>query len=141
MTLTPLKDRDFQWRRIGFSKPHYDPDPDHLPNEEKLQQRADESHYDFGERYYEWKEEFRRTHLVLPEPGIFQLPEKTITSVSDKAVDLKRDYGHRGLQVIVKLATISLTPEKPSYEGGSWHVEGQMVGLARLQKQSREYLS
>ncbi|MEV8313491.1 DUF4246 domain-containing protein [Streptomyces sp. NPDC059900] len=28
------------------------------------------------------------------------------------------------LQVIVKLATIHLTPEKPEYEGGSWHVEG-----------------
>jgi len=30
----------------------------------------------------------------------------------------------RTLQVIVKLATIHLTPEKPAYDGGSWHVEG-----------------
>lgn len=30
------------------------------------------------------------------------------------------------LQVIVKLANIHLTPEKPSYGGGSWHVEGQL---------------
>ncbi|EIN12310.1 hypothetical protein PUNSTDRAFT_118210 [Punctularia strigosozonata HHB-11173 SS5] len=30
----------------------------------------------------------------------------------------------RGFQVIVKLANIMLTPEKPAYEGGSWHVEG-----------------
>jgi len=37
-----------------------------------------------------------------------------------------RDYGHRGLQVIVKLANIELTPEKPEYEGGTWHVEGQL---------------
>ncbi|KAF9880650.1 hypothetical protein CkaCkLH20_01692 [Colletotrichum karsti] len=28
------------------------------------------------------------------------------------------------IQVIVKLANIHLTPEKPSYEGGSWHTEG-----------------
>eukprot|EP01094_Clydonella_sp_ATCC50884_P002203 TRINITY_DN11691_c0_g1_i2.p1 TRINITY_DN11691_c0_g1~~TRINITY_DN11691_c0_g1_i2.p1 ORF type:complete len:678 (+),score=155.32 TRINITY_DN11691_c0_g1_i2:752-2785(+) len=28
------------------------------------------------------------------------------------------------LQVIVKLANIELTPEKPRYEGGVWHVEG-----------------
>eukprot|EP01114_Cavostelium_apophysatum_P009162 TRINITY_DN2223_c0_g1_i3.p1 TRINITY_DN2223_c0_g1~~TRINITY_DN2223_c0_g1_i3.p1 ORF type:complete len:549 (-),score=111.06 TRINITY_DN2223_c0_g1_i3:75-1721(-) len=28
------------------------------------------------------------------------------------------------LQVIVKLANIVLTPEKPQYAGGSWHVEG-----------------
>jgi hypothetical protein len=29
------------------------------------------------------------------------------------------------LQVIVKLANIHLTPEKPRYDGGSWHFEGQ----------------
>ncbi|KAL1405611.1 hypothetical protein Q8F55_009250 [Vanrija albida] len=28
------------------------------------------------------------------------------------------------LQVVVKLANIHLTPEKPTYDGGSWHVEG-----------------
>lgn len=28
------------------------------------------------------------------------------------------------IQVIVKLANIHLTPEKPKYAGGSWHVEG-----------------
>jgi hypothetical protein len=26
----------------------------------------------------------------------------------------------------VKLANIHLTPEKPSYDGGTWHVEGQL---------------
>jgi len=30
----------------------------------------------------------------------------------------------RTLQVIVKLANIILTPEKPDYPGGKWHVEG-----------------
>nr|KAJ3418002.1 hypothetical protein HK105_000492 [Polyrhizophydium stewartii] len=30
----------------------------------------------------------------------------------------------RNLQVIVKLANIHLTPEKPRYDGGSWHIEG-----------------
>ena len=28
------------------------------------------------------------------------------------------------LQVITKLASIELTPEKPHYDGGAWHVEG-----------------
>ncbi len=105
-----------------------------MPDDEKPQKRADESQNDFWDRTYEWEEEFRRAHLVLPEPGIFTLPKQTIPSHATKAVDLKRDYGHRGLQVIVKLATICLTPEKPSYEGGSWHVEGQMVSLASLLK-------
>lgn len=31
------------------------------------------------------------------------------------------------LQIIVKLANIHLTPERPEYAGGTWHVEGQMV--------------
>ncbi|KAJ3543275.1 hypothetical protein NM208_g3655 [Fusarium decemcellulare] len=30
------------------------------------------------------------------------------------------------VQVIVKLANIHLTPDKPSYDGGSWHIEGQL---------------
>ncbi|XP_037043325.1 uncharacterized protein LOC119079487 [Bradysia coprophila] len=30
----------------------------------------------------------------------------------------------RDLQVIVKLANIHLTPDRPEYPGGSWHVEG-----------------
>jgi hypothetical protein len=53
--------------------------------------------------------------------------EATKTLKPERSVDLKRDYGERGLQVIVKLANIHLTPEKPRYEGGSWHVEGQLV--------------
>ncbi|MFJ9824109.1 DUF4246 domain-containing protein [Streptomyces sp. NPDC101160] len=36
------------------------------------------------------------------------------------------DLRGRRLQVIVKLATIHLTPEKPEYGGGSWHVEGML---------------
>lgn len=39
-------------------------------------------------------------------------------------VDLRKEHGK--LQVIVKLANIHLTPEKPSYGGGTWHVEGQL---------------
>ena len=37
-----------------------------------------------------------------------------------RIVDLKG----RTLQCIVKLANIHLTPDKPTYPGGSWHVEG-----------------
>ena len=51
---------------------------------------------------------------------------------------VKADLGHlttdhsiqrsfKSLQVIVKLANIHLTPEKPTYDGGAWHIEGQMV--------------
>lgn len=34
--------------------------------------------------------------------------------------------GTSRIQVIVKLANIHLTPENPTYEGGSWHLEGQL---------------
>ncbi|WP_371101928.1 DUF4246 domain-containing protein [Streptomyces sp. PU_AKi4] len=36
------------------------------------------------------------------------------------------DLRGRRLQVIVKLATLHLTPDKPEYPGGSWHVEGML---------------
>lgn len=55
---------------------------------------------------------------VLPDAPDFTPP----TPGDDARVDLR---GSR-LQVIVKLATIHLTPEKPEYAGGSWHVEGMM---------------
>ena len=40
---------------------------------------------------------------------------------------VKRTISLKGktLQVIVKLANIVLTPEKPEYSGGTWHVEGK----------------
>lgn len=41
-------------------------------------------------------------------------------------VDLRKDFRESGLQVIFKLANIHLTPEKPEYEGGSWHIEGAL---------------
>lgn len=77
--------------------------------------------------------------VVQPDPGEFHLrtvPEHmegeyfepgTKELKAEKTVDLKKDYRHRGLQVIIKLANIKLTPTKPDYEGGTWHVEGQMV--------------
>ncbi|KAF5660946.1 hypothetical protein FCIRC_11999 [Fusarium circinatum] len=44
-----------------------------------------------------------------------------------QASDVKADGFFKSssqIQVIVKLANIHLTPEKPAYDGGSWHTEG-----------------
>jgi Protein of unknown function (DUF4246) len=61
--------------------------------------------------------------ILRPEPKSFKpLP-------SPPKLDLREVYGKRGLQVIVKLANIELTPDKPEYDGGSWHVEGQLVSF------------
>ncbi|MEV7671681.1 DUF4246 domain-containing protein [Streptomyces sp. NPDC088752] len=56
---------------------------------------------------------------VVPDAPVFTPPEVPDASAR---VDLRG----RGLQVIVKLATLHLTPEKPGYAGGSWHVEGML---------------
>ncbi|EEH21739.2 hypothetical protein PABG_03955 [Paracoccidioides brasiliensis Pb03] len=65
-----------------------------------------------------------KSGYVLPEPRRFG-PTMT-PSLSPGSVDLKKQYGNTGFQVIVKLENIHLTPEKPKYDGVSWHVEGQL---------------
>ncbi|MGV9273768.1 DUF4246 domain-containing protein [Streptomyces griseosporeus] len=56
---------------------------------------------------------------VVPDAPEFTAPEVPGDSAR---------VGLRGrrLQVIVKLASIHLTPDKPEYPGGSWHVEGML---------------
>ncbi|MER6563026.1 DUF4246 domain-containing protein [Streptomyces sp. NPDC001027] len=56
---------------------------------------------------------------IVPDAPAFTPPESPDASAR---VDLRG----RRLQVIVKLAAIHLTPDKPEYPGGSWHVEGMM---------------
>ena len=64
-------------------------------------------------------------------------PDKWLDKHPFRTPDAKESYGgdlevmkdrislkDRTLQVIVKLANIILTPEKPHYPGGKWHVEG-----------------
>ncbi len=57
----------------------------------------------------------------------FDNVEAASMGLGEGMVDLKKYFGKEGLQIIVKLANIHLTPEKPEYEGGTWHVEGQLV--------------
>ena len=68
---------------------------------------------------------FEETHKMdLPDPS----PEDT-SHLRFNADHVKTSGffgGKDRIQVIVKLASIHLTPEKPEYEGGSWHVEGQL---------------
>jgi hypothetical protein len=119
-TLAPLADESFvHHERIAYKAVQYDPDPESWPESEGIQQQPDEDDDEFWERREEWINETQR--LVFPEPDDFNPLTQPVP------LDLKSTYGNRGLQVIVKLASIHLTPEKPEYEGGTWHVEGQMV--------------
>ncbi|MEU3910769.1 DUF4246 domain-containing protein [Streptomyces sp. NPDC029721] len=71
---------------------------------------------DWGDAHDEW---WQTRQPVVPDA-----PEFTPPGLPD--ADARVDLRGRGLQVIVKLATIHLTPEKPEYAGGSWHVEGML---------------
>lgn len=43
-----------------------------------------------------------------------------------RSATLRSLFEKQGLQIIVKMATVELTSEKPSFPAGGWHVEGQM---------------
>lgn len=70
------------------------------------------------------RDNWRKTNRTLesPEPRDFESYQRLV----DDEVNLRKEFEKQGLQVIVKLANIELTPEKPAYDGGSWHVEGQL---------------
>ncbi|GAB1320932.1 Manganese lipoxygenase [Madurella fahalii] len=57
---------------------------------------------------------------LLPEPLDFGPVAYRI------AQSLRGKFKDTGLQVIIKMASIELTPEKPEFPVGGWHVEGQM---------------
>ena len=67
-----------------------------------------------SEVWREWEE--KEKWPVVPDPLPFVPPRQN----ERVTLSLKG----RILQVIVKLANIVLTPDKPTYPGGSWHVEG-----------------
>jgi hypothetical protein len=111
-------------------------------NDEFLEWDEEELEYDPNEgedegeymkRYEETMkrhEEYQATRKVkLPEPGEFKIPEPDSKNRRVQPINFRTDFADRRLQVIVKLANIELTPDKPEYEGGSWHIEGQLVSL------------
>ncbi|KAI7542407.1 hypothetical protein KC331_g8000 [Hortaea werneckii] len=61
--------------------------------------------------------------LIQPEPNKY---DHRPFRQGRGAIDLREDFRSQGLQVIVKLANIHLTPDKPAYDGGSWHIEGSL---------------
>lgn len=58
------------------------------------------------------------------EPTEEQIKEGQV-DMEKEAANIREVFEEHGLQVIVKLANIHLTPDKPIYDGGSWHIEGQ----------------
>lgn len=78
---------------------------------------------------YEWQPEMEQKWRILrkavhPEPGSpgddnrsYQVPPEC---------RLATKFKESGLQIIVKMASIELTPDKPVFPAGGWHIEGQM---------------
>jgi hypothetical protein len=107
--------------------PRIEADPYGWYDESQEPEEPEESDFSDEEAYEEamqaWEEACddwwvnRRPNV--PDAPVFTPPE---TPGASARVDLRG----RRLQVVVKLATIHLTPDKPEYAGGSWHVEGML---------------
>ncbi|MFF1360626.1 DUF4246 domain-containing protein [Streptomyces sp. NPDC058297] len=95
----------------------YDSEPEYPPKSSYNDDGA------YAEALRTWEEAqddwWENRRPAIPDAPAFTPPELPDESAR---VDLRG----RRLQVIVKLATIHLTPDKPEYSGGSWHVEGMM---------------
>jgi hypothetical protein len=66
----------------------------------------------------------RSRRLVHPMPGLRYEEWKAGWTPEFGSVQLDKEFRDRGLQVIAKLSSIELTPDKSKYEGGNWHLEG-----------------
>jgi hypothetical protein len=101
--------------RISWSGVEYGEHPDPEPEESDGEDHDEEAFWEVHQRWQDTRP------IILPEPGIFAAPQERRT------LNLRKQFPDTKLQVIVKLANIELSPDSPSYEGGSWHIEGQLV--------------
>lgn len=126
-TLGPLR-RDKPPKRIEYDGVQYTVDFDNLPEFFRLDREDDEDEDSYFRRQLEWEHKLEKATLILPEPGKFQRPKNCSRCEEvPPIVKLQEEYAEQGLQVIVKMANIHLAPEKPEYQGGTWHIEGQLV--------------
>ncbi|KAF2208895.1 hypothetical protein CERZMDRAFT_114238 [Cercospora zeae-maydis SCOH1-5] len=106
----PRDDADADWIEPAGERPAEE-------NEGELDE------YDVMDLEYQWT----RDNRTLSMPDISNTYETRAKHGDPEQLDdLRKGFADQGLQVIVKLANIHLTPEKPEYGGGSWHIEGQI---------------
>ncbi|KAJ5747501.1 uncharacterized protein N7511_009197 [Penicillium nucicola] len=98
---------------------------EYLDDCEHKDPRPVEKDFDNENEYWEKCDEWDAAQPIKqPEPyGRFKAPDY---QEPGNWTDLRSEFRESGLQVMVKLANIELTPEDPEYEGGSWHIEGQL---------------
>jgi hypothetical protein len=112
-TLSKLPNPRIDYCEVEYAE-HPDPEPEPLSDEEDFDEE------EFWDRHQQWRE---TEPIILPEPGDFVIPKEA------GKLNIRQHFPDTNLQVIVKLANIELTPEKPNYDGGSWHIEGQLVRI------------
>lgn len=146
-TTTPLKDMLHSRARIEYRKAEYRPVSDEV-NCQAPQIQPREAQSEFDARLEEWR--MKNCRAIQPDVGKFlpwavpprlmsKLPEDLTSTVRvEQAVDLKRDYKNRGLQVVTRILGVDLSPEDPYYET-DWHVEGQMVSIAETTPIERDF--
>ncbi|OBT87683.1 hypothetical protein VE02_02696 [Pseudogymnoascus sp. 03VT05] len=102
------------WKEIKEERLYNDEDREwgeERPEDSVRDEKADDV------RDYIWKQ---IRDPVLPEPDI----EEDVNYRCQESI--RQKFKDSGLQVIVKMASIELTPEKPDFPIGGWHVEGQI---------------
>ncbi|KAG8686570.1 hypothetical protein FRC09_014048 [Ceratobasidium sp. 395] len=94
----------------------YDYNQRNTPEPEFRVDFNDDESQEWNKLYEEWA---ANQPIVLPNVS----PEGYVSGTLEKR-DIWYSLAGKTIQVIVKLANIHLTPEKPEYSGGSWHIEG-----------------
>ncbi|GIZ41376.1 hypothetical protein CKM354_000468200 [Cercospora kikuchii] len=113
-------------RSDDAAPPRDDADAEWIEPTEKRPAAENEAELDEDD-IWDLDEDWTRDNRTLSIPDI-EGSYQTRANHGDptKFADLRATFAEQGLQVIVKLANIHLTPDKPDYAGGSWHIEGQL---------------
>ncbi|CAF3573862.1 unnamed protein product [Fusarium graminearum] len=134
------------WKMVGacrtkprFNKPETPDDEeeanwnislDDVPKRDKMTEKdedGDDSDDSDDEVYSDEEEQQHHDWKKIREPIQPEAPEFKAWNYGTKPGEsLRERFQDRGLQVIVKMASIELTPDKPVFPAGGWHVEGQM---------------
>jgi hypothetical protein len=100
----------------------WDPIEEEFEDAEEGEDDDDDYEWKWENDYYDWVQDNRVIKYREPREYV---PQAELLAKRRNTVSLQKDFPD-GLQVIFKLANIHLTPENPTYDGGSWHVEGTL---------------
>ncbi|KAH0027932.1 hypothetical protein KCU78_g3809, partial [Aureobasidium melanogenum] len=79
------------------------------------------------DEYYAARDQWIEDHRILIKPDARTYEPAISQGRRDlMPINLREHFRKSGIQVIVKLANIHLTPSNPEYSGGSWHIEGKL---------------